>query len=417
MNQIKEAAMEMASLSVYKGILGRTVPKAFYQLLWAAQGDSLETFLRAWGDFFEALCMRGYSDDLAGCITGTALFDENAFSLAAAAGTAVLSEETRCAVRRDLSVIRRVSAITPQELKEQCVFAQEVAELALPAWKTGCPTPALEGDLDRCITKMAAYYRSNGCGMYARYHAFIWRGHGIQPVLYPDGQRLADLKGYELPRQLAIDNTQAFLQGLPANNCLLYGDRGTGKSSTVKAMLNEFYPQGLRVIEIPKEALMDFPELVDQIAAIPLKFIIFIDDLSFSQQDDTYAALKAVLEGGLAVRPENALIYATSNRRHLLRESFSDREGDEIHLGDTIQESMSLADRFGLSINFMLPDKARFLEIVEALARQRELDEHLPQIRAGAERWAIARGGRSPRCAKQYIDDAEARIKRGQPLD
>ena len=348
-NRVKEAAMEMASLSVYKGILNRTVPKAFYRLLWAARGDSLEAFLNAWGDFYDVLCMRGYSENLAGCITGTALFDENAFSLAAAAGTAVLPEGVRRAVRRDLAV--------------------------------------------------------------------IWRNHSIQPVAYPDQQRLADLKGYEIQRKLAIDNTLAFLQGLPANNCLLYGDRGTGKSSTVKAMLNEFYPQGLRVIEIPKESLMDFPALVDQIAAVPLKFIIFIDDLSFSQQDDTYAALKAVLEGGLAARPENALIYATSNRRHLLRESFSDREGDEIHLGDTIQESMSLADRFGLSIQFSLPDKVHFLEIVEQLARQRELDEYLPEIKAGAERWAIARSGRSPRCAKQYIDDAEARIRRGQPLD
>ena len=133
----------------------------------------------------------------------------------------------------------------------------------------------------------------------------------------------------------------------------MYGDRGTGKSSTVKALLNEFYPKGLRVIEMPKESLMDFPKLVDQIAAIPMKFIIFIDDLSFSNQDDTYAALKAVLQGGLAAQPDNALIYATSNRRHLVRETFSDREGDELHRNDTIQESLSLADRFGLAINFL----------------------------------------------------------------
>lgn len=416
MNPVKEAAMELASLSIYKGILSRTVPKAFYHLLWAANGASLEAFLNAWGAFFDALSARGFSENLAGCLTGTALFDENAFSLAAAAGTAVLPEGVRHAVRRDLSVIRRVASLTPRDLREGSAFAQEIADLELPEWKTGEPAAVLSGELEQCLPKMAAYYRANGCGMYARYRAFIWRDHKIQPVAYPDGQRLADLKGYDLQRKLAIDNTLAFLQGLPANNCLLYGDRGTGKSSTVKAMLNEFHPQGLRVIEIPKENLMDFPALVDQIAAIPLKFIIFIDDLSFSRQDDTYAALKAVLEGGLAARPENALIYATSNRRHLLRESFSDREGDEIHLGDTIQESMSLADRFGLSINFCLPDKARFLEIVELLARQRELDEYLPEIQAGAERWAIARGGRSPRCAKQYVDDAEARIRRGQPL-
>ena len=171
------------------------------------------------------------------------------------------------------------------------------------------------------------------------------------------------------------------------------------------------------MIEIPKESLMDFPALVDQIAAVPLKFIIFIDDLSFSQQDDTYAALKAVLEGGLAARPENALIYATSNRRHLLRESFSDREGDEIHLGDTIQESMSLADRFGLSIQFSLPDKVHFLEIVEQLARRGNWTSISRRSKRARSAGRFARSGRSPRCAKQYIDDAEARIRRGQPLD
>ena len=161
---------------------------------------------------------------------------------------------------------------------------------------------------------------------------------------------------------------------------------------------------------------MDFPTLVDEIAALPMKFIVFIDDLSFSQQDDTYAALKAVLEGGLAARPENTLIYATSNRRHLLRETFSDREGDEVHRGDTIQESLSLADRFGLSINFSLPDKAHFLEIIRELAFLHGLEGYLPELETGAERWALERGGRSPRCAQQYISAAEAKIKQGKPL-
>ena len=208
----------------------------------------------------------------------------------------------------------------------------------------------------------------------------------------------------------------AFLEGLPANNCLLYGDRGTGKSSTVKAILNEYYSRGLRMVEMPKERLQDFPKLVDQIAPLPLCFIIYIDDLSFSQQDDTFAALKAVLEGGLAARPANALIYATSNRRHLLRERFSDREGDEVHRGDTIQESLSLSDRFGLAVNFSVPGKESYLEIVRALALERGLEAQLPQLEAGAERWALERGGRSPRCARQYVALAESRLRRGLPL-
>ena len=415
MNRIKEAALKMASLSVYKGILRRTVPAAFYRLLWAAEGTAQE-FLHAWGDFFAVLCERGCSENFAECMTQTALYDENAFSLAAAFGKEELPQSVRDAVERDLRIILELSAITPDELIGSCPFSAELEAVCLPKWKTGEPIAVLRGDLKDCIPKMARYYKENGCGMYARYRAFIWRNKRINPVLHPDQTVLSDLKGYEMQRGLAIENTLAFLQGLPANNCLLYGDRGTGKSSTVKALLNEFYPQGLRVIEMPKEELMDFPALVDQIAPLPMKFIIFIDDLSFSRQDDTYASLKAVLEGGLAVRPENALIYATSNRRHLLRESFSDREGDEIHRGDTIQESLSLADRFGLAINFMLPDRERFLEIVRLIARQRGLDEHIPALEKGAERWATERGGRSPRCAKQYVRVAEAKIKQGKSL-
>ncbi|MFR8002335.1 MAG: ATP-binding protein [Hydrogeniiclostridium sp.] len=415
MSKRKEAAMKMASLSIYRGILNRTVPAAFYRLL-RAEGE--EEFLKAWGNFFAVLCERGLSESFADCLTGTALFDENAFSLAAAGGAREFSPALLKGVERDLRIILELSALTPEDLLYDSPI-DNPETLHLPAWGIGSPVKALQGDLKDCIASMANYYRENGCGMYARYRAFIWRDSSIQPVAFPDKTRLSDLKGYELQRQMAIDNTLAFLEGLPANNCLLYGDRGTGKSSTVKAMLNEFYPRGLRVIEMPKESLMDFPKLVDQIAAIPMKFIIFIDDLSFSKETDTYAALKAVLEGGLAVRPENSLIYATSNRRHLIRETFSDREGDEVHRGDTIQETLSLADRFGLSINFMLPDKARYLEIVRELARYRELEERISmeELEAAAERWATTRGGRSPRCARQFIDDAEARIKRGMPLE
>ena len=413
MNKMKQAAMEMASLSIYKGILNRTVPKALYQLLWSADKSEQE-FLNAWGDFFSVLCERGCSESLAECITETALYDENAFSLAAAAGKTKFPQTMMDALERDLKIILNISSITPQELLVGC--PPEMRALQLPQWKTGEPVSALKGDLKDCIYKMTDYYRDNGCGMYARYRAFIWRNKHIEPVAYPDKTTLADLKGYELQRGLAIENTLSFLEGLPANNCLLYGDRGTGKSSTVKSLLNEYYPKGLRIIEMPKESLMDFPLLVDMIAAIPMKFIIFIDDLSFSKQNDTYAALKAVLEGGLAARPDNTLIYATSNRRHLVRETFSDRDGDEVHRGDTIQESLSLADRFGLAINFSLPDKVRFLEIVRQLARQRSLGDYIDELEMGAERWATERGGRSPRCARQYINDAEARIRRGQSL-
>lgn len=162
------------------------------------------------------------------------------------------------------------------------------------------------------------------------------------------------------------------------------------------------------MVEMPKDKLGEFPVLVDRIASVPLKFIIFIDDLSFADNDKSYAWMKAVLEGGLAVRPENTLIYATSNRRHLVKENFSERAGDDMHLNDTIQESLSLSDRFGLSVNFSKPDKEQYLEIVKNLAKEKQLDISVEELEKGAERWAIQRGGRSPRCAVQYISSVEA---------
>ena len=417
---IREAAMKMASLSIYRGILRRTVPKAFYQLLLSgarfAETQSLQdqtAFLEASGAFFSALCQRDSSQCFARCLTQTALFDENAFSLAAAGGQP-LSQPLKQAARRDLSIILELSQLSPEFLMEESRMGN--LGLSLPKWETGAPEELFQLEEEACLHSLWEYYRCSGCGMYARYRAFIWRDKQILPVAHPDPQRLCELKGYETPRSMAVENTVAFLKGLPANNCLLYGDRGTGKSSTVKALLNEYYTQGLRVIEMPKEYLMDFPYLVDQIAGVPMKFIIFIDDLSFSQEDSTYAALKSVLQGGLAATPKNALIYATSNRRHLLRESFADREGDDVHRNDTMQESLSLADRFGLSIRFLLPDKKRFLEIVDQLARQRGLEEHIPQLEMGAEQWAIAHGGRSPRVARQYMDFAEAELRQERPL-
>ncbi|MCH4239076.1 MAG: ATP-binding protein [Oscillospiraceae bacterium] len=411
MNRTKCAAEAMASLSIYKGILQRTVPKALYRLLWA---QSRETFLRAWGEFFAALCERDSSESFAEHLTGTALYDENGFSLAAAAGKNTFAPSMMDAVQRDLQIILGLAQLSPDDILADSGFEDLPP---LPRWKCGKPVEMLSGLPSEYLPRMAEYYRKNGCGMYARYRAFIWRDKKILPVAHPDPQKMSDLKGYEVQRGLAVDNTVAFLRNLPANNCLLYGDRGTGKSSTVKALLNEYSTEGLRVIEMPKEYLMDFPYLVDQIAAIPMHFIIFIDDLSFSKQDGTYAALKSVLQGGLAAKPANSLIYATSNRRHLLRESFSDREGDDVHRNDTMQESLSLSDRFGLTINFINPDKAHFLDIVAQLAHQRGLDDCLPQLETGAERWATMHGGRSPRVAQQYIRDAEAKVRLGQPLE
>lgn len=404
MYSTKEAVLLMSSLSIYKGILNRSVAKSYYRLLCALDKDIFE-FCNSWGEFFSVLCDKECSESFAKALTETALFDENAFSRAASKGTEkTLPSSVLNAVRRDVYAIRKLYSLSPEIILNDYKYRDELGSIAenLPRWKTGLPVSEFSDEEDT-LDRLAEFYKKNGCGIFARYRAFIWRDGDVQPVLHPDNIKLSTLKGYDIPRNTVVKNTLAFMKNIDSNNCLLYGDRGTGKSSTIKAILNEYYKDGLRMVEVPKDRLAEFPLLVDKIAAIPLKFIIFIDDLSFSGEDKSYAQLKAVLEGGLAARPENTLIYATSNRRHIIKETFSDREGDDMHRNDSMQESLSLSDRFGMSVNFSKPDKEQYLEIVMSLAKECHIEMGIEELCTEAEKWAIQRGGRSPRAAKQFI--------------
>ena len=234
---------------------------------------------------------------------------------------------------------------------------------------------------------------------------FMLRKGEITPVKHPDPQRLSDLYGYKMERQAVINNTLALLKGKPAQNVLLYGDAGTGKSSTVKAVVNEFADKGLRLIEITKEQLRDIPDIIESISSNPLKFIIFIDDLSFVAGEDCFGALKATLEGSVSARTGNTAIYATSNRRHLVKESFSDRNGDDdVHRNDTLQETLSLSARFGLRVNFSRPDKKAYVTIATELARSKGITLSDDELALKAEQFAISSGnGRSARTAKQFV--------------
>ena len=229
-------------------------------------------------------------------------------------------------------------------------------------------------------------------------------GTSIVPVKNPDKTRLSDLGGYERERKAVIDNTIALIEGKPAANVLLYGDSGTGKSSSVKAIANEFIDRGLRLIELRKNQLRLMPDLLDTLSLNPLKFILFIDDLSFTQNDDDFAALKAILEGSVSAKAGNLAIYATSNRRHLIKESFGDRDGDDLHVNDTIQELVSLSERFGLTVTFQKPDKEKFIEVVNGLADNYGIKMDRDELAFKAESYAVRRNGRSPRIAKQFIE-------------
>lgn len=209
---------------------------------------------------------------------------------------------------------------------------------------------------------------------------------------------------YESERKVIVDNTRALLLGKPAANILLTGDAGTGKSSTVKAVANALWKDGLRIVEVRKDQLRAIPKILDELSGNPLKFVLFIDDLSFLKDDDNFNALKAVLEGSVTAKSDNVVIYATSNRRHIIKEKFSDREGDDIHRNDTMQELVSLSERFGIHVTLSKPNKETFLRIVHHLAEENEIDMPKEEIELLAERFALERGGRSARLARQFVD-------------
>lgn len=419
MNDVSYLSLRLAALAVYNGLLCDPLIAALRELLAASTLPPTE-FAARWGRFFSLLSAEDCrAESLSDAVYNKAVYDDNVFTRAAAGGEIFGSGadkswsdgRTLDAVHRDLATLRNLAALTPEAVlaayPRREAFGEEPFAI-LPRWDCG--------SADITYKAIVQFHMANGCGEYAKYIAFVRRAGHSMPITNPDVISLDSLKGYEDVRQPVIDNTLAFLSGLPANNCLLYGDRGTGKSSTVKALLNEYCDKGLRLIELPKPYLSEYPDIVQEIAGLPLKFIIFIDDLSFQAGDENYAALKGVLEGGIASRPDNALIYATTNRRHMLNEAFSDRRGDEIHAADTIQESLSLADRFGVQVTFLAPDRANYFRIIHALAAERCLRVDSLELELAAERWAIAKGGRSPRTAVQFIDDAEARLARGLEL-
>ncbi|MEI0489398.1 ATP-binding protein [Brachyspira pulli] len=226
----------------------------------------------------------------------------------------------------------------------------------------------------------------------------------IIPAKHQDMQNIKQLYGYERERSKVIQNTKALLEGKKANNILLYGDAGTGKSSTIKAISNMFKDDGLRLIEVKKDQLSFITDIIEDLSYSPLKFIIFIDDLTFSSNDDTFSYLKAILEGGVNSFPTNVVVYVTSNYRHLIKENFNDRTGDDIHIEDTIQQIISLTNRFGIIITFQRPDKDLFIDIVLSYAEYNNIKMDKEELIKQAESYAIRSAGRSPRAARQFIE-------------
>ncbi|MBR2461125.1 MAG: ATP-binding protein [Clostridia bacterium] len=390
---LKGLAARIRSLTVFRALKSDPVVSAVLDYLDACQCESAELAVEKYCGIAAELFERG-EDDLGAYIRGIAGDDENVYMRGMGKQNAVSRVISECAVR-ELDILQEIADLDRKVLCQGLEYSGY-----LPEWNN-------KG------TKIAEYYaeRTNnigkyGYGIYARFHMFCLSDDGeIIPVKYPDEVRLSELIDYKREQGIIIENTKALLSGLPAANILLTGDAGTGKSSTVKAVVNEFYTEGLRIIEIRKDQLKLIPGILDQLTQNPLKFIIFVDDLSFKENDDNFSALKAILEGSVSARSQNVVIYATSNRRHMVKEKFADREGDEIHVNDSIQETVSLSERFGLHVTFNRPDKATYLDIVHHLADAHGIEYDEKLIDLAAEQYIILRGStRSARAAKQFVD-------------
>ena len=379
---LNEYATGLQSLAVFRGILKNETMGKLLDFLANPSADS-------YGDFVGSLYVHG--DSLTDFLIDTVTEDENPY-LKRLAGFKEVPENIDHAARNELAFLQRLSRLTSEE--------------AWAAAGNGAPPAGWDVSekdfLDIYRDRIAALH-TRGFGIFAKYHVFVFKDGKLIPLKNPDPQRLSQLSGYEMEREKVIANTMALLNDKPAPNVLLYGDAGTGKSSTVKAIANEYKYKGLRLIELTKAQLGELPAVIEKIAGNPLKFIIFIDDVSFSADDDNFSALKAVLEGSAAAKTPNMTIYCTSNRRHLVRERFSDRSGDDVHASDTREELVSLSERFGLKVPFLKPNKDTYLQIVESLAEQYGI-ECTPDLLTRAEAYALRRSGRSGRAAKHFIE-------------
>jgi predicted AAA+ superfamily ATPase len=421
---IEALLLRARGLGVLRGVPGSPVARDLLGLLevLAAQRPDPASVADLFGRLWEGLASetdRLLPDAWQSHLVGRLLDDENPFSLGAEGDGlrgAVLEQ-----ARLDLGTLRMLFDLDAETLLGMVEGAVPgLAGIWVP-WSepmhSGDDSPrdavarklAAAEDWGAVAELLAGHFARHGAGPFGRHRAFRWDGEGLRTVPNPDPVRLVGLISYEREREPLVENTRRFLAGLPAHHALLYGQPGTGKSSTVKALLNEFASAGLRLVEVAKEDLGSLPRVLGILRGRGPRFVVFVDDLSFEEHEVEYKALKALLEGSVEEPPENVRVYATSNRRNLIREGFSDREdGDDVHAHDTMQEKQSLSARFGLRVTFPAPDQKRYLEIVEGLTRERGLEVSVEELRERALLWDRWHAGRSGRTARQFVDELEA---------
>lgn len=325
---------------------------------------------------------------------------------------ASIGESLKRALNSDACILRRLSKIKPSEISAALSLFDNYAPTEPNSSETYqhlLPLLSSAETDEEFAARLVCHYRAYGYGDIANYRAFHWSDEGeLSGIHHYDKMLLSDLVGYESQKAELVQNTAAFLSGKPANNVLLVGARGTGKSSAVKALANEYYKEGLRLLQITKPQLIHLPKIMQRLRLLKSKkFIIFLDDLSFEDFELEYKYLKSAIEGGVESKPANVLIYATSNRRHLVKETWKDRADkfvEEVHRSDSVNETISLSDRFGLTISYLAPNQQEYLKIVDTLLRRHgvELDKETLRVQAGA--WEISHSGRSGRVAQQFVD-------------
>ncbi|WP_039767223.1 ATP-binding protein [Caldicellulosiruptor sp. F32] len=423
------------SLKVYRSLLHDSVLEKLYNLIcYIDDGNQdFKKVINLYSTVYYNLLEASTGCSLKEYIIEKILFSENAFAKLSAKGinNIAVDESLKKAAAHDLDCLEFISNFSGKDIEKYLKSLDNFPNFSAENFLVSESTNALshttldntvkniiEKFLDTSpwsslIEELVEFHRQNGFGIFARYKGFSWDGNNLVGIENLDPIRLDSLVNIDRQKKIVVENTLAFLNGQRVNNILLYGSRGTGKSSTVKAILNEFSHMGLRVVEVYKDQLYTFPKLVRILRDVPLKFIIFVDDLSFEDIEVNYTKLKAILEGSLEAMPQNVVIYATSNRRHLVKERFSDRNGlsdDEVHFRDTLEEKLSLADRFGIVVTYPSPTQQEYLAIVDEIAKKRgiEITEKLHRL---ALQWEMNYNGRSARTAKQFVDWYEAQVK------
>lgn len=380
---------QLNTLSVFRHMLETPVVSSFQKLLRAMESDSLEEQLSCYGTFSHVVFNHG--GNLSAIIKEAVLDCDNPYLSAKQKGTDI-PPSLSAAFTAELKLLNQTARLRSSDVQAAIEF-----DGYLPDWETSAE------NLTEAYETMLANLPAKGHGIFAKYKAFRVKNGTLVPVAHPDNQTIDQLYGYSRERNQVLENTRALMEGKPASNVLLYGDAGTGKSSTIKACINAFYDQGLRLVEFDRSQLREIPAIIEQLCENPLKFIFYIDDLSFEDNGDDFSSLKGILEGGVTGSAKNIAIYATSNRRHLVKESMEARMGSDLHLNDTLQETMSLSARFGLTITFSKPEKDLYLEIVRSLAEEYGVTLEEAELYRKAEAFAIRANGRSPRTAKQFI--------------